>query len=189
GGGQPRGGANAGGGGGRGGAFFVLVPRNPPPARMWQLWDTTTSFTDPVVHPTAAKGARMLWESHWWGYIPEIMQGGAWQFRGLAKIDGIGATPRDSLKPRGRCRLLRGGGRAGGLPFRGAWLSMEEEGLPISWLLRSMRGVPHCDAIEATWCVDSPAGEAQKRPTPLLDCTCDTKGNAKMSWQPQQGSH
>jgi hypothetical protein len=43
--------------------------------RQWQLWDTTTSFQDPPTTPAAAKGARMLWESHWWS-IPEDADGG-----------------------------------------------------------------------------------------------------------------
>ncbi len=88
---------------GRGSGHVVMVLRKHPTERKWQLWDTTTSFADPVAHPAAAKGARMLWESPWWDRIPRTMSSG-WAFRGIAVIDGLGEV-RGGLKPRGRCRL------------------------------------------------------------------------------------
>ncbi|WP_437983211.1 peptidoglycan-binding domain-containing protein [Sorangium sp. So ce117] len=173
---------------GQGSGHVSLVLRKHPIERQWQLWDTTTSFTDPAPHAAAQKGARMLWESHWWAHIPETMQGGNWLFRGLARIDGLGVEAPASLAPRGRCRLLLRRRSDHALLYRSDWISMESEGLPISWLLRSMRGAPHCDELEPTWCINSP-GDAKKPPLPLLDCTCDANGNAKMSWVPDQGSH
>lgn len=174
---------------GMGSGHVAVVLRKHPSERKWQLWDTTTSFSDPTTHPAAVKGARMLWESHWWGYIPQIMQGGAWHFRGLGHIEGIGRTVVENPRPRGRCRLILRRRKDGALLHRTPWLSMEEENLPISWLLRSMRGVPHFDTIDATWCVDSPGDGPQKPPLPLLDLGCDAKGNAQMRWTPVQGSH
>jgi len=182
---------SASGAAGRGSGHVAMVIRKHPTDRKWQLWDTTTSFNDPVTHPAAARGARMLWESHWWPFIPPALSGGTWPFRGIARIAGLGAVKADG-KPRGRCRLLlrsRGDQR---LLLRSAWMSMEEEGLPISWLLRSLRGAPFFDQIEATWCVNSStdhptAGAPDNRP--LLDLSCDAEGNARMSWIPVQGLH
>ena len=176
---------------GRGSGHVAMVIRKHPSERKWQLWDTTTSFNDPVTHPAAAKGARMLWESHWWSWITKTLTGGLWQFRGVARMEGLD-TLRAALKPRGRCRLLLRRRRDGKLVYRSAWMSMEQEGLPISWLLRSMRGAPFFDEIEAMWCVNS----ACDKPTattpdnrPLLDVFCDARGNARMSWTPLQGLH
>jgi hypothetical protein len=174
---------------GQGSGHVVVVLRKHPTERKWQLWDTTTSFSDPAVHAAAQKGARMLWESRWWAYIPQSMQQGSWPFRGLGKIAGITDQVLGALAPRGRCRLILRRRSDHALLYRSDWLSMEREGLPISWLLRSMRGAPHCDEIEPTWCIDSPGDGAKKPPIPLLDCTCDEKGNAKMTWAPNQGSH
>lgn len=173
---------------GRGSGHVVMVLRKHPTERQWQLWDTTTSYADPVVHPAAARGARMLWESHWWAWIPKALSNG-WAFRGIASIHGLG-TVRDSLAPRGRCRLLLRRRSDHQLLYRGEWLSMESEGLPISWLLRSLRGAPFADRIEAMWCVDSvrdAAGANQSRP--LLDVISDPRGTARLSWRPVQGGH
>jgi hypothetical protein len=175
---------------GRGSGHVVMVLRKHPTERKWQLWDTTTSFTDPQVHAAAAKGARMLWESHWWEYIPKTMSSG-WTFRGIGLIDGLGEVTT-GLAPRGRCRLLLRRRSDRKLLFRSEWMSMEQEGLPISWLLRSLRGAPFHDRIEATWCINSVCDEPTKNTPdnrPLLDCTCDVKGNAVMSWRPNQGLH
>lgn len=176
---------------GVGSGHVALVIRKHPDERKWQLWDTTTSFNDPVPHPGAAKGARMLWESHWWPFIPATLSGGRWLFRGIARIDDLGEV-RSDLKPRGRTRLLLRNRSNGKLLYRTEWTSMEDEGLPISWLLRSMRGAPFHDQIEATWCINS----LSDKPTanspdnrPLLDITCDPRGNARMSWVPAQGLH
>jgi hypothetical protein len=69
---------------------------------------------------------------------------------------------------------------------------MEKEGLPISWLLRSLRGAPFHAEIEPTFCINSardvPGPNAPDN-RPLLDCTCDENGNARMSWKPEQGLH
>lgn len=176
---------------GRGSGHVALVIRKHPTDRKWQLWDTTTSFNDPVTHPSAVKGARMLWESHWWPWIAKTLSGGAWQFRGIAKIDGLGEV-RGDLKPRGRCRLLLRRRSDNKLLYRSAWLSMEREGLPISWLLRSVRGAPFFDSIEATWCINSACDVPSKNVPdnrPLLDVFCDAKGNAKMAWSATQGLH
>jgi hypothetical protein len=173
---------------GQGSGHVAVVIRKHPTERKWQLWDTTTSFSDPAAHPAAQKGARMLWESHWWGYIPAALQQGNWPFRGLGSITGIADQLRGPLLPRGRCRLILRRRKDGALLHRSDWISMQEWALPISWLLRSMRGAPHFEEIEPTWCIDSP-GYSGKPAIPLLDCTCDTKGNAKMSWVPAQGSH
>jgi len=176
---------------GRGSGHVAMVIRKHPSERKWQLWDTTTSFNDPVTHPTAAKGARLLWESHWWCWITKTLSGGLWQFRGIARIGGLDAL-RAALKPRGRCRLLLRRRSDSKLVYRSAWRSMEQEGLPISWLLRSMRGAPFHDQLEAMWCINSVCD----RPTtttpdnrPLLDVFCDANGNARMSWTPRQGLH
>lgn len=176
---------------GRGSGHVAMVIRKHPSERRWQLWDTTTSFSDPVMHPAAARGARLLWESHWWSAIPQTLSGSLWQFRGIARIEGLG-TLRAALKPRGRCRLLLRRRRDSKLVYRSEWISMEKEGLPISRLLRSMRGAPFFDQLEAMWCINS----ACDKPTaatpdnrPLLDVFCDANGNAKMSWTPHQGLH
>jgi hypothetical protein len=70
---------------------------------------------------------------------------------------------------------------------------MESAGLPVSWLLRGLRGAPFSGSVEATFCVDSPPGLTKNFPggAPLLDCLNDAKGNAKMtwSWQWKQGYH
>ena len=175
---------------GRGSGHVVMVLRKHPTERKWQLWDTTTSFADPVAHPAAAKGARMLWESHWWDRIPKTLSSG-WAFRGIAAIDGLGEV-REGLKPRGRCRLLLRRRSDRKLLYRGEWLSMEAEGLPISWLLRSLRGAPFTDLIEAMWCIDS-TRDAPSRGVPdsrpLLDCISDAQGNARLFWRPMQGGH
>lgn len=173
---------------GEGSGHVAMVIRKHPTARQWQLWDTTTSFNDPITHPTAIRGARMLWESHWWSAIPATLQGGAWAFRGLGRIRGIGEKVVANLRPRGRARLILRNRNDGELLHRSAWISMEAESLPISWLLRSMRGVPFCEEIEATWCIDSP-GETTKPALPMLDLTCDPSGFAQMSWMPDQGCH
>ncbi|APR88376.1 hypothetical protein A7982_13725 [Minicystis rosea] len=182
---------SASGAAGAGSGHVALVIRKHPSERKWQLWDTTTSFNDPTLHPAAAKGARMLWESHWWPFIPKALSNGQWLFRGIARIDGLGAV-RSDLKPRGRARLLLRGRGDGKLLYRSAWMSMEDEGLPISWLLRSLRGAPFHDRIEPTWCVnslsDKPTANAPDN-RPLLDITCDPKGHARMAWTPAQGLH
>jgi hypothetical protein len=176
---------------GRGSGHVAMVMRKHPTERKWQLWDTTTSFNDPVAHPAAAHGARMLWESHWWAWIPRALEGGSWQFRGMARIDMLG-TVRSALAPRGRCRLLLRRRSDGALLYRSAWMSMEQEGLPISWLLRSLRGAPFFDQLEASWAInsacDAPTANVPDN-RPLLDVTCDAKGNARMSWSPSQGVH
>jgi hypothetical protein len=130
----------------------------------------------------------MLWESHWWSYIPETLQQGLWFFRGLGRIRGMGERVIKKPRPRGRARLLLRSREDGELLHRSAWISMEAENLPISWLLRSLRGVPHYEKNEAIWCIDSP-GEPKKPALPLLDLTCDPNGFAKMSWVPDQGCH
>jgi hypothetical protein len=174
---------------GMGSGHVAMVIRKHPTARKWQLWDTQTSFVDPAAHPAAQSGARMLWESHWWEYVPESVARGAWPFRGIGAIAGIGRDVLSSLAPRGRCRLILRRRSDKTLLHRSEWMSMESEGLPISWLLRSLRGAPHADAIEPTWVIDSPGEDSKKPALPLLDCTCDAKGNAKMAWTPNQGSH
>ncbi|WP_438010938.1 hypothetical protein WME89_21095 [Sorangium sp. So ce321] len=182
---------SASGAAGAGSGHVAMVLRKHPIERKWQLWDTTTSFNDPVVHPTSARGARMLWESHWWPFIPPALSKGQWLFRGIARIDGLG-TVKSDVKPRGRARLLLRSRGDGKLLYRSAWMSMEDEGLPISWLLRSLRGAPFHDRIEPTWCInsksDAPTPNAPDN-RPLLDVFCDPKGNARMSWSPAQGLH
>lgn len=173
---------------GQGSGHVAVVIRKHPKERQWQLWDTTTSFNDPAVHPGAKKGARMLWESHWWSYIAAGLSGGAWAFRGIAKMNGLPGNSVSNLKPRGKTRLLLRNRSDKSLLYRGPWLDMQAERLPITWLLRSLRGAPHFDSIEPTWCIDSP-GLGGKAEQPLLDCSCDTKGNATMSWNPAQGAH
>lgn len=173
---------------GQGSGHVAVVIRKHPTERKWQLWDTTTSFYDPAVHPGAKKGARMLWESHWWGYIAASLSSGAWAFRGLATISDLPKSTIGNLKPRGKTRLILRKRSDKTLLYRGPWLDMQGENLPISWLLRSLRGVPHFDSIEATWCIDSP-GLGGKVSQPLLDCFADAKGNAVMSWNPVKGAH
>jgi hypothetical protein len=176
---------------GKGSGHVAMVIRKHPTQRKWQLWDTTTSFNDPLTHAAAQQGARMLWESHWWSWIPQTLSGGAWVFRGIARIDGLGQV-RPGLKPRGQARLLLRRRSDKKLLFRSSWMSMEKEGLPISWLLRSVRGAPFHTEIEPTWCINSardvPGPNAPDN-RPLLDCTCDDNGNARMSWKPEQGLH
>jgi hypothetical protein len=169
----------------------AMVTRKHPTARLWQLWDTRTSFETAATTPCAAPGARMLFESHWWPWIAPTLDNGAWKFRGIATIADLG-TVRDALLPRGRCRLLLRRRKDNKLLLRTAWMSMEEEGLPISWLLRSVRGAPFADSIEALWAINSKtetptAGSPDNRP--LLDVFCDAKGNARMAWKPVQGLH
>jgi hypothetical protein len=175
---------------GNGSGHVVMILRKHPTLRKWQLWDTQTSFVDNAVHLAAAKGARMLWESHWWEWIPMPMPNG-WVFRGIGRLDGLGEL-RPDPKPRGRCRLLLRRRSDRSLLYRSAWLSMEEEGLPIAWLLRSLRGAPFFKEIEAMWCINS----AREAPTqnapdnrPLLDCIVDAEGNAKIFWNPKSGLH
>jgi len=160
----------------------VVVIRKHPDDRKWQLWDTGTSFYDPQSHLAAAKQARMLWESHWWDHIPPVISTN-WQFRGVGLIDGLGLTTQE-LKPRGRTRLLLTRRSDRKLLFRSEWIDMEAQGWPISWLLRGLRGAPFFEQIEATFCVNSPPGQSVSNPKglPLLDCTVDARGNAKMSW-------
>jgi len=175
----------------QGEGHVVVVIRKHPTDRKWQIWDTGTSFTDPSPHAAAAKGARMLWESQWWNYIPTTISR-TWAFRGIGLMKGLG-HPRSELKPRGRTRLLLRRRRDHKLVFRSEWIDMEAAGLPISWLLRGLRGAPFSDSIEATFCVNSPPGLTKSFPdgAPLLDCLNDAKGNAKMtwSWQWKQGYH
>jgi Putative peptidoglycan binding domain len=169
----------------------TMVIRKHPTDRKVQLWDTRTSFEPAAVTPAAALGVRMLFESHWWPWIAPTLSNGAWKFRGIATIDGLGAV-KTGLAPRGRCRLLLRRRSDGALLYRTAWMSMETEGLPISWLLRSVRGAPFFDQIEAMWCVNSTT-EMQTTNVPdnrpLLDLVCDRKGNATMTWIPTQGLH
>jgi hypothetical protein len=176
---------------GRGSGHVAMVMRKHPTERLWQLWDTTTSFNDPVAHAAVGRGSRMLWESHWWPWIPRTLSSGAWLFRGIARVGGLGEARRD-LRPRGRSRLLLRRRSDKKLLFRSEWMSMEREGLPISWLLRSARGAPFCDEIEPVWCVNSacdvPSNNAPDN-RPLLDVSCDPEGNAKMAWSPSQGLH
>ena len=175
----------------RGVGHVALVIRKHPTDRKWQLWDTTTSFYDPSPHLAAVKGAKMLWESHWWDYIPTTLSS-TWAFRGIGLIKGLNNV-KDDLKPRGRARLLLRRRSDHKLLLRSEWMDMESAGLPISWLLRGLRGAPFADSIEATFCVDSPPGLAKNFPAgaPLLDCLNDAKGNAKMTWnwQWKQGYH
>lgn len=173
---------------GEGSGHVAMVIRKHPTERKWQLWDTTTSFRDPTEHRAAIRGARMLWESHWWSTIPELLHNGAWIFRGLGRIRAIGENVISNLRPRGKARLIVRSRADGEQLYRSAWISMEAEGLPISWLLRSMRAIPHCSDLEATWCIDSP-GEGAKPALPLLDLTCSPTGFAQMSWVPEQGYH
>lgn len=173
---------------GQGSGHVAVVIRKHPTERKWQLWDTTTSFYDPAVHAGAKKGARMLWESHWWSYIAAGLSGGAWLFRGIAMINDLPGSAVSELKPRGKTRLILRKRSDKSLLYRGPWLDMQEEGLPISWLLRSMRGAPHFDSIEPIWCINSP-GLGGKPEHSLLDVSCDSKGNATMSWNPAQGAH
>lgn len=169
----------------------AMVIRKHPTDRKWQLWDTTTSFYDPIPHLGAVKRARMLWESHWWDFIPATLSG-SWAFRGIGLIKGLGNV-RANLKPRGRTRLLLRRRSDRRLLFRSEWVSMESEGLPISWLLRALRGAPFSNSIEATFCIDSPPGLVTNFPdgAPLLDCINDPKGNATMTWnwQWKRGYH
>ncbi|XYH99306.1 peptidoglycan-binding domain-containing protein [Sorangium sp. So ce1128] len=175
-----------------GSGHVALVIRKHPVDRKWQIWDTGTSFHDPSNHLTAARQARLLWESHWWDYIPKSLSNGSWPFRGIGLISGLGQL-RSDLRPRGRARLLLQRRSDKALLFRSAWIDMEAEGLPISWLLRGLRGAPFSDQVEATFCINSPPGLTKSSPrgTPLLDCTADAKGNARMSWswQWKQGYH
>ncbi|UQA63405.1 peptidoglycan-binding domain-containing protein [Polyangium aurulentum] len=189
--GQTCGGSSHAPGCGKGSGHVAMVIRKHPKLRKWQLWDTTTSFNDPLTHAAAGQGARMLWESHWWDWIPQTLSGGSWVFRGIARIKGLGQL-RAGLRPRGRARLLlrrRGDDK---LLFRSPWLSLEKENLPVSWLLRSLRGAPFHAEIEPTWCINSardvPGPNAPDN-RPLLDCTCTAEGHARMSWKPQQGLH
>jgi len=174
-----------------GSGHVVMVIRKHPTDRKWQLWDTGTSFHDPSKHTAAAKQARMLWESHWWDYIPPRMSTD-WVFRGIGLIHGLGEVKRD-LKPRGQARLLLTRRSDKKLLFRSEWIDMEAEGLPITWLLRALRGAPFSDQIEAKFCVNSPSGQVRNFPkgAPLLDCIADPRGNASMtwSWQWKQGYH
>ena len=174
-----------------GAGHVAVVVRKHPTDRKWQLWDTGTSFHDPISHHAAAKQARVLWESHWWDSIPLSMGAGA-AFQGIGLIAGLGAV-RPDLRPRGRARLLLRRRSDEKLVFRSAWLDMEAEGLPVSWLLRGLRGAPFFDQIEATFCVDSPPGLVEQFPNgaPLLDCTVDSNGKARLgwSWQWKQGYH
>jgi hypothetical protein len=100
---------------------------------------------------------------------------------------------KTGLRPRGRARLLLVRRSDKKLLFRSEWMDMESGGLPISWLLRGLRGAPFFDRIEATFCVNSPRGQVSRIPKglPLLDCAVDAKGNARMtwSWQWKQGYH
>lgn len=160
----------------------VVVIRKHPQDRKWQLWDTGTSFYDPQAHIAAAKQARMLWESHWWDYIPKTISTN-WQFRGVGLIKGLGHIPQN-LRPRGRTRLILTRRSDKKLLFRSEWIDMEAKGWPISWILRGLRGAPFSDQIEAMFCVNSPPGQSTSNPKglPLLDCFTDAKGNAKMAW-------
>lgn len=169
--------------GDEGQGHVALVIRKHPTERRWQLWDTRTSFLEPRVTAAAAQ-SRMLWESPWWRRIPVTMSEGTWAFHGIARIGGLGGV-KPALKPRGLCRLVLRGRKDQRLLYRSAWLSMEEHGLPASWLLRSLRGAPFHDQIEPMWCINAEAPDKR----PLFDCTCDERGNAKMSWSPNQGVH
>ncbi len=169
----------------------VVVIRKHPSDRKWQIWDTGTSFYDPTTHVAVAKQARMLWESHWWDYIPPVIST-TWKFQGIGLINGLGRA-RQGLRPRGRARLLLSRRSDKKLLFRSEWIDMEANGLPISWLLRGLRGAPFADQIEATFCVNSPPNQVKSFPKglPILDCSVDAKGNAHMawSWQWKQGYH
>lgn len=175
----------------RGVGHVAMVIRKHPSDRKWQLWDTTTSFYDPSPHLAATKGAKMLWESHWWDFIPATLSS-SWAFRGIGLIKGLGSVIKD-LKPRGRARLLLRRRSDHKLLFRSEWTDMESARLPISWLLRGLRGAPFSDLVEATFCVDSPPGLTNNFPNgaPLLDCLNDAKGNARMTWnwQWKRGYH
>ncbi|KYG03831.1 hypothetical protein BE21_49935 [Sorangium cellulosum] len=172
---------------GRGSGHVAMVLRKHPTQRKWQLWDTTTSVNDPGPHAAVAKGSRMLWESHWWSWIPKALSGGAWPFRGIARPGSLGSL-RSQLAPRGRARLLLRRRSDRKLLFRSPWISMEQERLPISWLFRALRGAPFHETIEPTFCVNS-ASDGPRDNRPLLDCSCDPRGNATMSWRPSQGLH
>jgi hypothetical protein len=115
-----------------------------------------------------------------------------WAFRGIGLIKGLGHV-KQGLRPRGRARLLLQRRSDKKLLLRSEWIDMEATGLPISWLLRGLRGAPFHDQIEATFCVNSPPGQVTSFPKglPLLDCKVDAKGNACMtwSWQWKQGYH
>lgn len=165
----------------------TMVIRKHPHDRKWQLWDTNTSVLDPRSHAAVAKEAQMLWESHWWDYIPRTLSS-SWQFRGIGLIRGLGQV-RTGLRPRGRTRLLLLRRSDKALLFRSAWIDMEQANLPISWLLRALRGAPFHDRIEARFCVDSTPGLAKNFPrgAPLLDITVDPSGNARMYWNYQGG--
>jgi hypothetical protein len=165
-----------------GGAGHVaMVLRKDPEDRKWQLWDTSTSFYDPSTHAAVAKQSRMLWESHWWETIPPTLARD-WVFRGIGLIHGVGHV-KQALKPRGRARLLLSRRSDKKLLFRSAWIDMEAEGLPLSWLLRGLRGAPFCEQIEAMFCVNSPPHKVSNVPegSPLLDCAVDPKGIARMT--------
>jgi hypothetical protein len=174
-----------------GAGHVVMVMRKHPEERKWQLWDTSTSCYDPSFHAAVAQKSRMLWESHWWDAIPPTLARD-WVFRGIGLIDGLGHL-KPELKPRGRARLLLSRRSDKKLLFRSAWMDMQAEGLPLTWLLRGLRGAPFCDRIEATWCVNSPPGLVSSFPEglPLLDCTVAPTGIAHMtwSWQQKQGYH
>ncbi|AUX42475.1 uncharacterized protein SOCE26_039080 [Sorangium cellulosum] len=172
---------------GRGSGHVAMVLRKHPTERAWQLWDTTTSFNDPARHAAVAKGSRMLWESHWWPWIPSTLSGGAWAFRGIARPGSLGSL-RAQLAPRGRARLLLRRRSDRKLLFRSAWFSMEQERLPVSWLFRALRGAPFHETVEPTFCINS-AWDGPRDNRPLLDCSCDPRGNATMSWRPSQGLH
>ncbi|WP_437663383.1 peptidoglycan-binding domain-containing protein [Sorangium sp. So ce1182] len=172
---------------GRGSGHVAMVLRKHPTQRKWQLWDTTTSFNDPEPHAAVARGSRMLWESHWWSWIPRALSGGAWLFRGIARPGSLGSL-RSQLAPRGRARLLLRRRSDRKLLFRSPWISMAQERLPISWLFRALRGAPFHETIEPSFCVNS-AGDGPRDNRPLLDCSCDANGNATMSWRPSQGLH
>jgi hypothetical protein len=169
----------------------VMVIRKHPTDRRWQLWDTGTSFYDPRTHAAAAKQARMLWESHWWDHIPQVLSTN-WAFRGIGLIKGLGEV-RQCLRPRGYARLLLRRRSDKALLFRSGWIDMDAGGLPITWLLRGLRGAPFFGSIEATFCINSPPGQVTSFPRglPLLDCRVDPKGNAHMSWswQWKRGYH
>lgn len=172
---------------GSGSGHVAMILRKHPKQKKIQLWDTcghgNQKMKKAVPSGIGPDSSSCLYEGVWADSFAGSLAGGGttWGFRGLALVPVFG-TVRKPLKPRGMCRLLLRRRGDGELLYRSEWIDMEKEHLPISWLLRSLRGAPFCDIIEPTWCVngkyDDPE-KAAKGPAPaIMDAKCDASGNA-----------